>query len=456
MVKSKRINKTFSKDGDFAKYLTYVNDAIIQVNSKGIIEAWLGSASKIFGFTEKSMLGKHISTIISEYERERNEIIKYMLTNRTLSGYETQLMNKNGTDIYCSVTLIPAKKRRSYLLIISDISEQRSFHDRYYSLQKLHNEVIDNIAVGLMIVDRETHEVVYSNKTAMNLLQLSSKEIIGRKFWDFVLPEMVKTAENVFTSQEEFFATGPIEFKFEKYHDKKPFWAELYISRLNYHRRPCILITFKDTTNQKEYVTNLEKSIKEKDLLTTTKSRFMANMSHELRSPINIILGYVDILAGFEDLQGESREFLTYIQKSAEHLLKTLNDILDLSKAEASKIKLIEKPYNLVALIKSVLSLIEVKLIGKKIALDYNSTIEPDAYFNIDAHNLQRVLLNILDNAVKFTDEGLISVDVRYKNNTLIFTVSDTGIGMTQEEVDRLFIPFEQAHYEISQRYGGT
>lgn len=104
---------------------------------------------------------------------------------------------------------------------------------------------------------------------------------------------------------------------------------------------------------------------------------------------------------------------------------------------------------------KSVLSMIEVKLIGKKVALDYNSNIEPDAYFLIDAHNLQRVLLNILDNAVKFTDEGLISVDVRYNNGVLTFKISDTGIGMTQEELNRLFIPFEQAP-EISQKYGGS
>ncbi len=441
----------------FKSILNNTNEAYILINNKGLIEFWGGAANKIFGFTEKAILNKHIGSLISEYEKEKNMIIRSILSEKTLNDYETYLLTKNGTEVFSNLSIYPikikGKKNPYYLMVAIDITEEKNFRDKFQQLQTLHSEILDKIGFGLLIVDKETLDILYTNKKGMELLQISSNENLGRKIWDLVDADSVKDLENLFfegITSDNF----PKQIKMQRYHDKMRFWANLYISEITYHRRPCFLISFNDITKEKDYIKTLEETVKQKDLLAATKSRFMANMSHELRSPINIILGYVDILTSM-DIDGDLKEFLTYIQKSAEHLLKVLNDILDLSKAEASKIKIIEKPYNLIALMKSVLSMIEVKLIGKKVALDYNSNVEPDAYFLIDAHNLQRVLLNILDNAVKFTDEGLISVDVRYNNGVLVFKISDTGIGMTQEELNRLFIPFEQAP-EISQKYGGT
>lgn len=437
--------------------LNYSDEAFILINSKGIIEYWGGAANKIFGFSDRGILNKHIGSIISEYEKEKNQIVRSILSEKSLLDYETYLMTKSGSEIYTKISLHPfklkGKKNPYFLLVVRDISEEKNFKDKFQQLQSLHTEILDKIEIGLLIIDKETLDILFTNKKGMELLQISSSENLGRKIWDLIDSESVSIVEKIFTESLES-NKFPKQIKMQRYHDKMKIWTSFYPTEITYHRRPCYLIAFFDVTRERDYIKSLEDTVKQKDLVAATKSRFMANMSHELRSPINIILGYVDILTSM-DIDGELKEFLTYIQKSAEHLLKVLNDILDLSKAEASKIKIIEKPYNLIALMKSVLSMIEVKLIGKKVALDYNSNIEPDAYFLIDAHNLQRVLLNILDNAVKFTDEGLISVDVRYNNGNLIFKVSDTGIGMTQEELNRLFIPFEQAP-EISQKYGGS
>lgn len=439
-------------------YLQFTREGIIKINSKGIIEEWDGAAQEIFGFTKKSILNKHIGALISNYEKEKNIIIRAILSEKSLIDYNTQLLTKNGTEISVRLRLYPIKEKRNkatrFLIFVQDISEEKIFRDKLNALQNLHTELLDKIQIGLLIIDKETLDILFTNKCGMELLQLSSSENLGRKIWDLIDSDSIKTVEEML-SQDLLTQKLPIMIHMQRYHDKQKIWVNIYPSQITYHKRPSLLLAFVDVTKEKDYLKSLENTVKQKEILAATKSRFMANMSHELRSPINIILGYVDILTSM-DVDGDLKEFLTYIQKSAEHLLKTLNDILDLSKAEASKIKIIEKPYNLIALMKSVLSMIEVKLIGKRVALDYNSNIEPDAYFLIDAHNLQRVLLNILDNAVKFTDEGLISVDVRYNNGQLKFTISDTGIGMTQEELDRLFIPFEQAHSEISQKYGGT
>ncbi len=456
MVKANKFSKP---DDGSHNYIQYSNEAIIQINPRGVIKSWQGAASKIFGFTEKQILDKHIGALISEYERGRNEIVRAVISEKDLSNYETMLITKSGTEIFASVSMMAFKEKKrktnDYVLIIRDITEDKNFRDRLFTLQNAHTEIVDGMMMGMMILDNETAEIIFMNKRGMKMFQLTGKENVGRKIWDLVDPDLVNEVNDLISTEVEFYTSLPKRIKIHRYRDKTKFWIDVYASRINYHRRPCSLLLFFDNSELRDYVKKLEESGKQKDLQAATKSRFMANMSHELRSPINIILGYVDILISME-VDGEIKEFLTYIQKSAEHLLKTLNDILDLSKAEASKIKLIEKPYNLVTLMKSVLSMIEVKLIGKKVALDYNSNIEPESYFSIDAHNLQRVLLNVLDNAVKFTDEGLISVDVKYRNGVLNFTISDTGIGMTQEELDRLFTPFEQAHWEISQKYGGS
>lgn len=456
--KSTKSKSELKFDQSFLKTLIdNSNEAFILINSKGLIEFWGGAANKIFGFSERNIINKHIGSLISEFEREKNNIIRSILSEKPLTDYETFLLTKSGTEIFTNLSLYPVKlkgKRNPYfLLLIRDITEEKNFRDKFHQLQSIHSEILDKVGVGLLIVDKETQDILFTNKKGMEMLQINSSENFGRKIWDLIDAESVSTLKKIFNEGIDFDSL-PKQIKMQRYHDKMKIWTSFYPSEITYHRRPCYLIAFLDISKEKDYIKSLEETVKQKDLLAATKSRFMANMSHELRSPINIILGYVDILTSM-DVDGELREFLTYIQKSAEHLLKVLNDILDLSKAEASKIKIIEKPYNLIALMKSVLSMIEVKLIGKKVALDYNSNIEPDAYFLIDAHNLQRVLLNILDNAVKFTDEGLISVDVRYNNGVLTFKISDTGIGMTQEELNRLFIPFEQAP-EISQKYGGS
>lgn len=463
MKETKKKTKSISKqkidqeDSLIKSFLNYSNEAFILINNRGLIEFWGGAANNIFGFSEKNILNKHIGALISEYEKNKNAIVRAILSEKSLIDYETFLLTKNGTEIFTNLSLYPVKQKRKknplFLLVVRDISEEKNFQEKFNQLQNLHTEILENVNIGLLIIDKETFDILFTNKKGMELLQISSSENLGRKIWDLIDAESVSLLEKIFS--EGYSEDGmPYLIKMQRYHDKRKLWTNLYPAEIIYHRRPCYLIAFLDVSKEKDYIKSLEETVKQKDLVAATKSRFMANMSHELRSPINIILGYVDILISM-DIDGDLKEFLTYIQKSAEHLLKVLNDILDLSKAEASKIKIIEKPYNLIALMKSVLSMIEVKLIGKKVALDYNSNIEPDAYFLIDAHNLQRVLLNILDNAVKFTEEGLISVDVRYNNGVLIFKISDTGIGMTQEELNRLFIPFEQAP-EISQKYGGS
>lgn len=190
------------------------------------------------------------------------------------------------------------------------------------------------------------------------------------------------------------------------------------------------------------------------------KSAFLANMSHELRTPLGVILGMSEILAT-DELSEEQKEITSMIEQSARALLALVNDILDLSKIEAGKMSFDERRFCPAQLVQSNISLLESA--AQKKELDLILEIQPDIAESVMGDDLRvgQVLLNLLGNAIKFTKAGSIKVKVsqtsRDQNSVQIrFNISDTGIGIGQDEINRLFSPFTQVDGSISRRFGGT
>ena len=186
------------------------------------------------------------------------------------------------------------------------------------------------------------------------------------------------------------------------------------------------------------------------------KSVFLANMSHELRTPLNGILGYAQILQRARTLDDKQREGLNVIQQSGEHLLTLINDVLDFAKIEAHKLELYRTPIQLTEFLHVIAEMVCIKAQQK--GLDFISDIAPDLPGRIqaDERRLRQVLLNLLANAVKFTDGGQVTLRVRFSPPArLRFEVQDTGIGISQAQQEAIFEPFEQAG-EMQRRLGGT
>lgn len=195
-----------------------------------------------------------------------------------------------------------------------------------------------------------------------------------------------------------------------------------------------------------------------------SKSEFLANMSHEIRTPMTAILGFADLLYGeeaAEDGPSERLEMVRTIQRNAEYLLGLINDILDLSKIESGKIEIEKIPCDPRSFVEDALSLMQVRAAEKGIGLESRWHGDVPELIETDPVRLRQILINLVSNAIKFTATGSVTIDSRFTTDScgetmLQFSVTDTGIGMTKEQMRRLFQPFTQADMSTTRLYGGT
>ncbi len=191
------------------------------------------------------------------------------------------------------------------------------------------------------------------------------------------------------------------------------------------------------------------------------KSAFLANMSHELRTPLNGILGYAQILKQDRDLSTRQTDGLNVIRQSGEHLLTLINDILDLSKIEAGKMELYPADVHLAGFLEGIISIIGARAGQKDLLFSYEPQKPLPTGIRVDETRLRQVLLNLLGNAVKFTDRGQVTFRVselmrkQPDHSLLRFEIKDTGVGMTAEQLERVFLPFEQVG-DVKRRAEGT
>ncbi len=202
-------------------------------------------------------------------------------------------------------------------------------------------------------------------------------------------------------------------------------------------------------------VKQIEKEKEHAENLAKLKHDFLANMSHEIRTPINNIMGLSFLLQEEQD-KNKQTQFAHRIHKSAQNLLDLINDILDISKIEAGKFDLNEQPFSLSKIVDNVQGIVQLKAEEKGLLFRINNKITKDN-FKGDAIRIQQILINILTNAIKFTDQGSVHFSIHHnEKNEIVFTINDTGIGIEQHKLQSIFEAYEQASSSIKTTFGGT
>jgi signal transduction histidine kinase len=201
----------------------------------------------------------------------------------------------------------------------------------------------------------------------------------------------------------------------------------------------------------------IEEKGQELEIANKHKSEFLANMSHELRTPLNAILGYSELI--IDNIYGEVpdaiREVLERVEKNGRHLLNLINDVLDLSKIEAGRLILSLNDYSMLDIVQTTFASVEALAMEKKLNLDMNV---PTDLVNGkgDGQRIAQVILNLLGNAIKFTDQGEVSVDVSIYNESFLVSVEDTGPGLSETDQQKIFEEFQQADGSSTREKGGT
>ncbi|MBX3356902.1 MAG: response regulator [Phycisphaeraceae bacterium] len=331
-------------------------------------------------------------------------------------------------------------------------SEQREVYFR---------SVIEQSSDAVLIVAPDG-EIRYVSPAITSMLGRSPDELIGTSAFDLVHPDDRPAARE---SHERVIKLGVSPIVRLRCRHADGSWRDIEAAGSSLLDVPAvagIVVVFRDVTEKRR----AEEATRDKEAAeqaNRAKSQFLANMSHELRTPLNAIIGYSEMLQEeVTDLGAAGTAFvgdLKKIQSAGRHLLSLINDVLDLSKIEAGKMDLFLEEFAVPDIITDVVTTVHPLVEQKGNRLEVR--IAPDAgQMRADLTKLRQALFNLLSNASKFTEGGVITVDVRREpgssGDIISFTVSDTGIGMSDEQLSRLFEAFSQADASTTRKYGGT
>jgi PAS domain S-box-containing protein len=326
----------------------------------------------------------------------------------------------------------------------------------HHESEQRYRAVIEQTSESIFLINPTTQRIIESNTAFQKLLGYDSEEILSLTLADFIDHESESIAYNI----ERTLSAQSCHLGERRYRRKDGSFVEVEVSanKIYYGQRTAISAVVRDITQRKQAERELYQAKVAAELANKSKSQFLANMSHELRTPLNAIIGYSEILQEeAEELDPEELNAdLGKIESAGRHLLGLINDILDLSKIEAGKMELYLERFQIPVTLQEIVFTVQplVQKNGNQLQVDWEPEI---GEMYADVTKVRQILFNLLGNACKFTHQGTIFLRVFQKQGEMIgFEVRDTGIGMTPEQLDKLFQPFTQADTSTTRKYGGT
>ena len=356
--------------------------------------------------------------------------------------------------------------RHGVVISHTDITERRLIEIKLIESELHLRTIIENEPECIKIMDAEGL-LIQMNPAGLAMIEADSLEqVVGRPVLELIAPEYRTTYAEL---HQRVLAGETMVMQYEILGLKGGRrWLETHAAPMPNQGMVVHLAVTRDITEQKKAEQELQKTNHllneariQAESANRAKSAFLANMSHEIRTPMNAIIG-LGRLALLTDLTEKQRDYLAKIESSSGTLLHLIDDLLDLSKVEAGKLTLETITFSLAACLTTVRSVIQVKAVEQGLDFPISVTPEVPTLLIGDPFRLEQILINLLGNAVKFTDQGEISLEVTAvpasaaETVLVTCTVRDTGIGMTADQRSNLFQPFTQADCSTTRRYGGT
>ncbi|MGQ5314359.1 response regulator [Xanthomonas arboricola pv. corylina] len=494
-----RREEVLRKQMELAALVSHSSEAIVAETPDGHITHWNPAAEAMFGYSADEAIGQNLTMLLSpqpyaipdiEHADERHSVdTSAALSMRHRDGHLVHVLASKAPIIEPDATLsghshffrdISERVRAHQRIVALNASLEHQVAERTSELMKfsaLHRAILAHAGFAIIATDSGGFVTLF-NRAAEKLLGYNADEVIGRrKAGQFIEQEELQERAHLLSEQ-----TGaPVAHTLEAIaaltslgRSDTSEWT--YVSHEG--RRLPVLLTLStlrddndqvigylgmavDLTEQKLHEKQLRLAMDAAKSANQSKSDFLANMSHEIRTPMNAILGMLYLLQRSE-LPGAAQDMVTKIDRSARSLLEIINDILDFSKIEAGRIDLERAPFDLNQLFDNIADLMRSSLSTKPVEMIVEPLPRDCRWLLGDALRINQVLVNLVGNAIKFTEQGEVVLSVRRfpsgdpNKLKLLFSVRDTGIGISKEKQSLIFSPFLQADTSTSRRYGGS
>jgi two-component system, sensor histidine kinase and response regulator len=332
--------------------------------------------------------------------------------------------------------------------------------DNIIDNQEKQRRIFESSPDPIIVVDRNRKVIDY-NTSLLSAVNVTNEPVMGRNILLFVAREDWRKAFRDFNKTWELGYMKNMEYTLRKA-DGTTFKAEVSTGAIynNKQKPDSMVIIFKDITERKEAEENLREAKERAEESDRLKTAFLSNMSHEIRTPMNAIVGFSDLLNDSGLTPSERAEFIAQINLGADNLMHLIDDIIDISKIEAGQVKIIKKNCDIHKLIQEQIVLFKQNLarIDKPhidLRLNWRWPSETLVLYS-DQFRLKQIISNLLNNAIKFTDEGYIELGIEKVNSMVRIYVRDTGIGISPENLEVIFERFRQGHQSKTKIYGGT
>ncbi|MCA6362156.1 MAG: PAS domain S-box protein [Bacteroidetes bacterium] len=349
---------------------------------------------------------------------------------------------------------------KGHLWKYTDITAAKRYEQKLQEQEEKYRGIIENMNLGLIEVDLE-EKIVYANQSFCNISGYTTDELLGRKTYDLLLPKELRQTFNSRQKERNQGISDAYEMQVRNKRGEARWWmisgAPMYDSKGTVIGSIGVHV---DITDQMELEEQLRTARKLAEESAKAKESFMINMSHEIRTPMNAISGFGEQLLN-TPLSGKQRTFVNAINSASANLLVIINDILDFSKIEAGQLTVERITFSLVDVVKTVCSILFSKAEEKGILLECKIDENLTPVLIGDPFRITQVLINLIGNSIKFTEQGKVSVQVTVIQNAKLgqeieLAVSDTGIGMSNEFLTQMFGKFSQEDDSTARMYGGT
>lgn len=416
----------------------------------------------LIGYTKEELLQMSVKDVaVFDHPEALKECFDKIL-HQGFDRFEAKHRRKDGSivDIEVSVTYREIAGGRM-IVFVRDITERKQIERALKESEEKFRIISEYANSGIAMSDKDGY-IVYANQAFLDMVKYTRETLYGKHFGIFTHPEHI---EEELQYVKELKDNTRQSYRMEKRYitaTGEVIWVDLTVSSVRDINGEIVnhVGIVIDITERKRIEKELKEAKELAEKANRAKSEFLANMSHEIRTPMNVIIGLGHLTLQTE-MTAKQRDYLTKIQASAQSLLGIINDILDFSKIEAGKLELEKEEFKLSDILSYIGDMSSVRAEEKGLEISFNIDRSVSKTLIGDPLRLTQILSNLVNNAIKFTDKGDVVISVSAKgfdgNRVVVeFSVADTGVGMTEEQMSKLFQPFTQADSSTSRRFGGT